>query len=155
MILSGRRILAVLAGLELAWTAVPGVSWGEGTALLPDGHRLTLPAGMAELPKNPEETGLEAVWALEPDLEMLIFAYDAEGSTARSLAEALREAGREAQVREIGGTEFLAYTDRDETDGALCIGYACVSEGRMIEISFFCGSRAAAEMSREIMESYQ
>ena len=61
MILSGRRILAILAGLALAWGAAPAAARGEGTALLPDGHRLTLPAGMAELPKNPEETGLEAV----------------------------------------------------------------------------------------------
>ena len=133
-----------------------GTALGDGpVATLPDGHRLTLPEGMLETAVDPTETGLEADWVLEPDLEMLIFSYEAGEATALSLAEGLTATGRKAEVREIGGTEFLVFQDSDEADGALCVGYACRTGERLMEISFFCGSQRAADLIREIMESYQ
>ena len=73
-------------------------------AILPDGeHRITLPAGMISLTPDPEESDLKGIFLREPDLEMLVYAYDGQGSTVRGLAKALREAGRDAEVRRIGG----------------------------------------------------
>ena len=124
-------------------------------AILPDGeHRITLPAGMTSLMPDPEESDLKGIFIREPDLEMLVYAYDAQGSTIEGLAKALREAGREAEIRRIGEESFLVYRDRDEADGAPCIGYGYPYEGWLIEISFFYSSNEAGEMTRTIMESF-
>ena len=152
--MTGKRMAAILAAVMIL--VFLGTALGDGpVATLPDGHRLALPEGMQETGTDPTETGLEADWVLEPDLEMLIFSYEAGDATAMSLAEGLTATGRKAEVREIGGTEFLVYQDTDEADGALCVGYACRAGERLIEISFFCGSQRAADLTREIMESYQ
>ena len=124
-------------------------------AVLPDGvHRLTLPAGMIVSSPKPEETDLKGVFRREPDLEMLVFAWDAQGSTVEGLAEALTENGREAQVREIAGERFLVYQDADPADGAPCVGYSYLFDGWLIEIDFFYGSQDAANLTRDIMETF-
>ncbi len=124
-------------------------------AMLPDGvHCLTMPAGMVWQVPGAEETDLKGVFLREPDLEMLVFAYDAQGSTIQGLAEALIASGREAQVRTINGEEFLVYQDRDEADGTPCVGYGYLYDGWLIEISFFYASQEAADMTKTIMESF-
>ena len=124
-------------------------------AMLPDGvHLITLPAGMISQTPDPEESDLKGIFIRKPDLEMLVFAYEADGASVESLAEALTEAGREAQVREINGERFLVYQDRDDADGAACVGYSYLYQGWMIEISFFYGSQEAADLTAKIMESF-
>ena len=91
----------------------------------------------------------------KPDLEMLVFAYNAGGTSLETLAEALTEAGRDAQIREINSERFLVYQDRDDADGAACVGYSYLYQGWMIEITFFYGSQAAADMTAVIMESFR
>ncbi len=151
-----RRIFALLlAGLLL-------LGWGPAAAqttgreiLLPDGQSvLTLPEDMVSTPVSPEESDLWADYQRKPDLEMLIFTYRAGNSDPRKMAETLVEAGRTAEVREIGGVEFLVFQDRDEADGALCVGYAFVSGETLIEITFFYGSQEAMDRTYEIMESF-
>ena len=124
-------------------------------AMLPDGvHLLTLPAGMvSQLPAS-DETDLKGIFLREPDLEMLVFAYPAQGATAQSLAEALTEAGRTAEVREIAGEAFLVYQDVDEEDGTPCVGYSYLYRDWIIEISFFYSSQEAADLTTTIMESF-
>ena len=126
------------------------------TVLLPDGrHLLEIPGKMIYQQPAIEEKNLKAVWLLPPDLEMLIFAYDAGGATVQGLAETLVRAGNDAEVREIAGTEFLAFQDTDDTDGAPCVGYGYVTDtGYMIEISFFYATQHAMDLTREIMESF-
>ena len=143
-------LLAMAAALCLAATAA------AERILLPGGAgSLEIPEDMRETPVGPEEGSLKADYVMPPDLEMFIFQYDAEGNAPRSLAEALIGAGKEAEVRRIGETEFLIYEDRDETDGAPCVGYTLLSGGKMTEISFFYGSESAGEKTRIIMESFQ
>ena len=125
-------------------------------AMLPDGqHMLTLPAGMVSQTPDGDETNLKGVFLREPDLEMLVFAYPANGATVEALAEALTQAGRDAQVRSIDGEHFLVYRDRDEADGAPCVGYSYLYRDWMIEISFFYSSQEAADLTKTIMESFR
>ena len=66
-------------------------------AILPDGvHRMTLPAGMISLTPGTDEPDLKGIFQREPDLEMLVYAYDAQGATIEGTAEKLRNAGRDA-----------------------------------------------------------
>ncbi|MBO4292174.1 MAG: hypothetical protein J5898_09735 [Lachnospiraceae bacterium] len=124
-------------------------------AMLPDGvHLITMPAGMISQIPDPEESDLKGIFIRKPDLEMLVFAYNAGGTSVEALAEALREAGRETQIREISGERFLVYQDRDEADGAACVGYSYMYQGWMIEIAFFYGSQEAADLTAKIMESF-
>ena len=121
---------------------------------LPDGiHFLTIPADMEYQQPADDETDLKAIYLREPELEMLIFEYEAGESTVQDLAERMRAAGLEAQVREIGGESFLVFQDRDEADGAPCIGYSYVANGRMTEISFFYATQEAMNLTVGIMES--
>ena len=124
-------------------------------AMMPDGlHFVTIPAGMIFQMPDPEETNLKGIFMRKPDLEMLVFAYDAQGKTVEDLTAALSEAGRTVEIREIAGERFLVYRDIDHADGTPCIGYAYLYEGWMIETSFFCGSQEAADLSTKIMESF-
>lgn len=151
-----RRLTALLAWLMLLGCMISAGAQSPGREIqLPDGcGTLTLPEGMVSAPVSPEETDLWAVFQRAPDLEMLIFIYDAQGADPRTMAEALRNAGRTAETREIDGVEFLVFQDRDETDGAPCVGYAYVSGNTLIEITFFYGSQDAMDRTYEIMESF-
>ena len=125
-------------------------------AILPDGvHRMTLPAGMISLTPGTDEPDLKGIFQREPDLEMLVYAYDAQGATIEGTAEKLRNAGRDAELRRIGDEIFLAFRDRDDADNAPCIGYAYLYEGWMIEIAFFYSTNEAGEMTKTIMESFR
>ena len=153
-----RRMMAVwLLSCLLNGMALADVILTRDTdAMLPDGqHLLTLPAGMISQTPDGDETNLKGVFLREPDLEMLVFAYRANGATVEGLAEALKEAGREAQVREIDGQMFLVYQDRDEADGTPCVGYSYLYKDWMIEISFFYSSQEAADLTKTIMESFR
>ena len=127
----------------------------ETEAMMPDGlHCVTIPAGMIFQMPDPKEKDLKGIFLRKPDLEMLVFAYDAQGKTVEDLTAALSEAGRTVEIREIAGERFLVYRDIDHADGTPCIGYAYLYEGWMIETSFFCGSQEAADLSTKIMESF-
>lgn len=152
-----KRFLLITAVLTL----ITGLALGgevlnrETDAVLPDGvHSVRIPAGMLFQEPAPEEKDLKGVFLREPDLEILVFAYDARGATVESLARALADAGRDAQIREISGEPFLVYQDQDETDGARCVGYSYLYNGWITEITFFCGSQEAADLSVSIMESF-
>ena len=149
-------LAGLLAGLMLPGRVTPAMAQSLGWEIqLPDGQGvLTLPEGMISTPVSPEETDLWADYLRKPDLEMLIFCYDAQGAEPRTMAEALRNAGRTAETREIDGVEFLVFQDRDEADGAPCVGYAYVSGDALIEITFFYGSQEAMDRTYEIMESF-
>ena len=153
-----RGIIGILLCLcLLGGTAGADVMLTRDTdAMLPDGlHRLTLPAGMVSQTPDADETNLKGIFLREPDLEMLVFAYPANGATVETLAESLAEAGREAQVRQISGELFLVYQDRDEADGAPCVGYSYLYKDWMIEISFFYSTQEAADLTKTIMESFR
>ncbi len=146
----------LLLCLLSAGAAADTVLKRDTDAMLPDGlHLLTLPAGMVSRTPGADETNLKGVFLREPDLEMLVFAYPANGATVQGLAESLAETGRDAQVREIAGESFLVYQDQDETDGALCVGYSYLYQDWLIEISFFYGSQEAADLTKTIMESFR
>ncbi len=150
-----RRIAGILAGLLAALTLASAAAEGR-EILLPDGaHRLTVPAEMEWQEPAGDETDLKGILLMPPELEMLIYAYDAQGLTVQGAAEALADAGRTAEVREIAGTEFLVFQDRDEADEAPCVGYSYISGEMMVEISFFYASQAAMDLTRDIMESFQ
>ncbi len=151
-----RTVLLLLLTTLLCGTALADTVLKRDTeAMLPDGvHLLTLPAGMvSQLPAS-DETDLKGIFLREPDLEMLVYAYPAKGATPQSLAEALVEAGRTAEVREIAGESFLVYQDRDEEDGTPCVGYSYLYRDWIIEISFFYASQEAADLTTAIMESF-
>lgn len=123
--------------------------------LLPDGiHYLRIPEEMSWQEPALEDTDLEEIWLMPPELEMLVFAYDVQNASVRTLAETLVNAGQQAEVRQISGMDFLVFQDRDEADGAPCVGYSYISGGKMVEISFFYGSQAAADLTKTIMESF-
>ena len=127
----------------------------ETEAMMPDGlHCVTIPAGMIFQTPDSEETDLKGIFLRKPDLEMLVFAYNANGKTVEDLAESLAKAGRNVEIRELAGEHFLVYQDIDHADETPCIGYAYLYEGWMIETSFFCGSQEAADLSTKIMESF-
>ena len=143
-----------IIGILLCLCLMGGTAGAD--AMLPDGlHRLTLPAGMVSQTPDADETNLKGIFLREPDLEMLVFAYPANGATVETLAESLAEAGREAQVRQISGELFLVYQDRDEADGAPCVGYSYLYKDWMIEISFFYSTQEAADLTKTIMESFR
>ena len=151
-----RFLTVLLCVLMAAGSAAADILLMKDTkAILPDGvHSLTLPAGMLSQTPEAGEADLKGVFLRDPDLEMLVFAYDAQGATVDGLAEALVSAGRTAEVREIAGERFLVYQDRDEADGAPCVGYTYLYQGWFIEISFFYGSQEAANLTYTIMESF-
>ena len=143
--------------LLAVWLAMgPGAAGADGVEItLPGGvHRLTIPEEMIWQAPADDEENLKAIYLMPPDLDMMIFAYNLEGYTIRSLAETMTEAGRDAQVREIAGEEFLFYTDTDEADGAVGVIYGYMTGNRMTEITFFCGSQAAMDLTQVIMESF-
>ena len=143
-------ILAVL-------TACLAGALGEGQEiLLPDGvHRMTVPKEMVWQEPSSEESDLKGILLMPPELEMLVFAYESPAENVQVLAEALTNAGRPAEVREIAGMEFLVFQDRDDADGASCVGYSYLSGNLMTEISFFYSSQAAMDLTQTIMESFQ
>ena len=150
-----RRIRAALLAALLLAVCRTGALAEEREIGLPDGkHFLRIPAEMIFQEPAPDENTLQGIYLLEPDLEMLVFSYEAQNATVYSLAAALREAGQQAEVREIGGTEFLVFQDWDDSDGAPCIGYSFIQDGRMTEITFFCATQAAMDLTVIIMESY-
>lgn len=127
----------------------------DTAAMMPDGtHCVTLPAGMIFQMPSPEEKDLKGVFLRAPDLEMLVFAYDAQGKTVEELTQSLINAGRNAEIREVAGEQFLVYRETDDADGASCIGYGYLHDGWMIETAFFYGSQEAADLSTRIMESF-
>lgn len=145
-----------LAALLMAALVLTGAAAEGREILLPDGvRRLTVPSEMSWQEPAADEVDLKGILLMPPELEMLIFAYDAGGLTVRETAEVLAEAGRQAEVREIAGTEFLVYQDTDEADGASCVGYSYIENGMMVEVSFFYASQAAMDLTRTIMESFQ
>ena len=148
------RLTGMLLALMLLLCSTAAAEGQE--ILLPDGtHRLTVPAEMNWQAPSEEEEDLKGIFLLPPELEMLIYAYDAQGVTTQELAEALVNAGRRAELREIAGTEFLVFQDTDEADGASCVGYSYISEQKMTEITFFYSTQAAMDLTRTIMESFQ
>ncbi len=151
---AGRKgVLWLTAFILLASVTLPCLA--ETETLLPDGkHRLLLPEGMIFQQPAANETDLKGIWLLEPDLEMLVFCYDAGDITEQDLAQKLVDAGRNAEVRRIGEQDFLVFQDVDESDGAHCIGYAFLAEGKMIEISFFYATQEAMDLTKTIMESF-
>ena len=155
--MKGRIFLRTVLCLALAAALLGAAAAEEGQeVLLPDGiHRITVPAEMTRQAPAPDEQDLKDIWLMPPDLELLIFEYELPGTTTQALAEALAETGRDAEVREISGTEFLVCRDTDEADGAKWIGYSWLTGDRVTEISFFCGSQAAADLTRIIMESFR
>ena len=145
-------LAALLAGLLLSG----GCLAENQQVTLPDGkHSVIIPEEMIWQEPAPSEKDLKGIFLLPPDLEMHVYFYEAGNATVRTLAEALAEAEREAEVREIAGTEFLVFQDQDEADGTRCVGYAYISEDRMTEISFFYATQAAADLTASIMESFQ
>ena len=152
--LPGRAAALLLAVTLLA--ALSGAARAESRRLtLPDGkHSLLIPGDMEEQKPSASETNLKGIYLLPPDLEMLVFAYDAGGLSVQDTAEALVSSGRKAEVRKIAGTEFLVFQDMDETDGATCVGYGYISGGQMTEISFFCATQEAMDLTQTIMESF-
>ncbi len=151
-----RFLLMTLFLTLLACPALGGQILKEETeAVLPDGvHSIRIPAGTEYQEPESDEKDLKGAFLREPDLEILVFAYDARGTTVESLAQALTDAGRDAQIREISGETFLVYQERDESDGAGCVGYSYLYNGWMTEIAFFYGSQEAADMTVSIMESF-
>lgn len=150
-----RRIWSALLAALLLAACLTGAAAEEREIPLPDGrHFLRIPAEMIFQEPAPDENTLKGIYLLEPDLEMLIFSYEVRDATVHTLAAALQDAGRQAEVREIGGTEFLVFQDRDEADGAPCIGYSFIQDGRMTEITFFYATQAAMDLTMIIMESY-
>ena len=149
----GAMFLMLLTLLTLP--GLPGAGCAEGrTVILPDGaHQIRLPADMEVL--TPEK-GVERLWAVYGmrDLELEIFTYTGNGLSPQENAERLTEAGSEAEIREIAGVSFLVYRDRDEADGALCIGYMYPVGDTFVELSFWYGSTEAGEQTKEIMETF-
>lgn len=164
--MSAKRIISLLCLTGMVFVLLCGqtaLSDGQNSMAaalrrderLPDRvHYIKLPDGMLYQAPSGEEKDLKGIWLMEPKMEIEIFSYDAPGAELQSLAEQLTAAGRTAEIREIGGMNFLVFQDRDEADGALCIGYAYLWEGRMIEISFFCATQDAMELSKAVMESF-
>ncbi len=145
-------LLIVLLLVLFTWA---GPAEGQRITL-PDGiHSITAAEGMVYQQPAADEADLKGVFLLPPDLEMLVFSYEMEDTTVYSLAESLVNNGRQAEVREISGVEFLVFQDVDESDGAPCIGYSYLSGGRMIEISFFYATQEAMDLTVTIMESFQ
>ncbi len=150
----GRKTAGALA-VALCLAICAGALAADREYQLPDGkHFLLLPQEMTWQQPSQEETNLKGIWLLQPDLEMLVFTYEAQNATVQSLAEALTAAGRTAEVREIGGEQFLVFQDVDESDGASCLGYSYLADGMMVEISFFYSSQAAMDLTQIIMESF-
>ncbi len=149
-------LTALIMMLTVAGTALGDIRLEKDTeAMLPDGeHLITLPAGMLSQTPDPEETALKGIFQREPDLEMLVFAYLREGKTVDDMAQDLAAAGRDAQVREIGGERFLVSQDQDEADGAYYVGYSYIYGDWVIEIAFFYSSQEAADLTKTIMESF-
>ena len=151
---NNRRILAGILAAILCLATGAGFADQSLEYCLPDGkHYLRLPMEMSWQQPSSDETDLMGIWLMPPDLEMLVFAYETQGTTVQALAEALTAAGKTAEVREIAGEDFLVFQDQDETDGASCVGYSFISEGMMVEISFFYATQAALDLTISIMES--
>ncbi|MBQ9210071.1 MAG: hypothetical protein IJ153_00080 [Clostridia bacterium] len=152
-----RKIKQEIMGLIIALSMVVGMGGASAQdVLMPDGaHILSLPEEMVFQEPASDESDLRGIFLMPPELEMLVFAYDLPGVSSQTLAEALMAAGREAQVREIGGTEFLVFQDVDEADGAPCVGYSYLTGEQMIEITFFYSSQAAMDLTQSIMESFR
>lgn len=150
-----KRIPALALCLALALLAGGGLAEGYRVAL-PDGnHSVRIPGDMTSQSPAQNETDLRGIYLLEPDLEMLVYSYDAGNSDVYTLAEALSSQNREAEVRRISDTDFLVFQDRDEADGAACVGYGYISGGKMVEISFFYSTQDAMDLTRAIMESFE
>ena len=149
------RAAALMLAALMLFAATGAMAEGQ-KILLPDGtHTLTIPEEMSSQEPSSDEKDLKGIYLLPPDLEILVYAYPAQGVTVQVLAEALVEAGRQAEVRDIGGTDFLVFQDRDESDGAYCVGYGYVAGEQLVEISFFYATQAAADLTAVIMESFQ
>ena len=152
---SAKRMIAWMLAAALCLGVCAQALAEEQEYLLPDErHYLRVPVEMEWQQPYQDETSLKGIWLMPPDLEMLVFAYDAEGRTVQELAEALVDAGKTAEVREIAGQDFLVFQDLDEEDGALCVGYSYVNDRMMVEISFFYASQAAMDLTQVIMESF-
>ena len=154
--MKGKACACVALTLMILAAAGLGSAEGGQIVVLPDEtHTVLIPQDMTYQAPGPDETDLRAIYLMEPDLEMLIFAYEAGDMTLQELAEVLTAAGRTAEIRTIGDTEFIVFQDRDEADGAPCVGYSYLSGDRMIEISFFYSSQAAMDLTEIIMESFR
>ena len=152
-----KRFFRAFLGLAAAMTLLCSASClaGETEVLLPDGvHSIRIPQEMSYQAPSQDETDLKGIYLLPPDLELEIFAYEAGDMTVQTLAETLVSAGRTAEVRRIGETDFLVFQDQDEADGAFCIGYGYLHGGFMVELSFFYSSQSAMDLTKMIMESF-
>ncbi len=148
-----RRIMAALLCLMIL--AAAGAAGAEVKQKLPDDkHLIVLPDSLKQIPVTRDDANLWKLF-LGEDLELEIFLYRGNGLTLMENAQALTENGREAEIRLVGDTEMLCYRDRDEADGAPCIGYVYIDGNRFIELTFWYGSDEAGMMSYEIMESFQ
>ena len=146
------RICTLLAALILA---LAGTAAAEQQLILPDGgHIITLPDGLSVLPRDAGTAELYAVYGKE-DLELEVFIYPGNGRSVEENAQALADAGREAEIREVGGVSMLCYREMDEADGALCIGYMYPVNGAFVELSFWYASEAAAAETVTIMNSFR
>ncbi len=146
------RLLCVLLALVLL---AAGAAAAEKKQKLPDGsHTIILPEDMQMLQVTRSDTNLWRLFVGD-NLELEIFLYKGNGMTLEENALALTEAGKEAELRQIGDTVMLCYRDRDEADGAPCIGYVYVDGDRFIELTFWYGSEEAGQTALAVMESFQ
>ncbi len=143
--------------LMAALLFVFGGALGELRQKLPDGnHTIIVPDSLKAVWVTRDDPNL---WRLflgqNLDLELEIFSYKGNGKTLMENALELTEAGREVEIRQVADTEMLCYRDRDEADGAPCIGYVYIHGDRFVELTFWYGSEEAGETTLAIMESFQ
>ncbi len=152
-----RRVARTLVCFTLLLVLTAGAT-GAGAAraiLLPDGvYAFAIPDALEWVPPDRSEQPLRGIWLSEElGLELEIFLYPAGGRTLEETATALTEAGRSAEIRDIGGLPVLCYRDLDEADGAPCIGYVYLLADQFTELTFWYGTEQAGEMTRAIMET--
>lgn len=149
----GLRKLFCLLLAALLLTA--GGASAEKRQKLPDGnHTIILPDSMRLLQVTKSDTNLWRLF-IGDNLELEIFLYKGNGLTLEENAQALVEAGKEAELRQVSDTVMLCYRDRDEADGAPCIGYVYEDGNRFVELTFWYGTEEAGQTALAVMESYQ
>ena len=131
----------------------------EQQVQLPDcRYSLTLPDGMEyDGPGEDPDSAKFAYVSEKLGLDIQFFSYDAQGQELKTLAELLRENGRDAELYRINQIEMIVYrvTDPEDLpeDGMKCIGYVLKDDGMIIEICFWYATKNAAKLTEEIIGS--
>ena len=86
-------------------------------------------------------------------MEIDFFIYASEGLALADAAQAMTEAGMDAEIRYVNGIEMLCGVSEDPADGAPCISYGMVCGENIVEITFWCADQEAANLTKPIMES--